>query len=237
MKTNKKPLNLISSCRVSLVSLCTAVLLSSLTALATGPGSGGGTDGNGFAMQEMAKNSGLSVYEQYIKAFEESANNKINLEWKPNIVLDGDVVFSEVTKLIKHSSDTSNDTVSIFYVKYKKLEQFSGQGHITLSRELIPNPFGQPDYKNTHLTITVDGAAILTSNGNDYLLSHLDTSTSTNSLVTTEDYYGSKWEVRQYDEKTVIFVQYPNKDNKCGSRLENPQNGYCMIGTIFNNRQ
>jgi hypothetical protein len=203
----------------------------------SGPGSGGGTDG--FALQEIVKeNSGLSVYEQYIKGFNESVNNKINLVWEAEKKLDSGVVVSEITRVVSSMENMSFDTISLFYIDNDNLNHIAAQTIIYLQREIIPNPLGTPEYKTPRLTIEMQNGAYIVGDKNEdnHLLNHMRTSTSVNSISTPGDYYGNKWEVRQFNSRTVIFVQYPNKNNKCGGRSESPQNGYCMVGVIFNNK-
>lgn len=237
MKTNRKSFNRTSSCVVSLVSLCTAVLLSSFTVLASGPGSGNGTDGEGFAIQEIAKSSGLSVYEQFIKSFKESANNKINLEWEASRQLDNGVVLFEATKLIKGWHDETYDAISLFYPKKDgSLEHVTDYAVIYLSRKVVANPVGAPTYETPNLTIDTGRNTGGLRDDSRYLVKQMDVLTTLYSITTPEDPRGHKWEVRQYNPKTVIFVKYPDKNNSCGEYFGPPQNGYCMIGIIFNNK-
>lgn len=233
MKTNTKSFNLIPS---YFVSLCAAVLLSSFTVLAseTGPGSGNGTDG--FALQGItAENSGLSVYEQYVKAFEESENNKINLEWEAGERLGNGVRVTEVSRLISRSGE-NDDTISLYYVNNGNLDHVTKQAIIKLEKKIIRNPFGTSDYGVPNLTINYgyDGYGYFSDRAIIRLVSEINVLTTKDSIVTTEDNYGHKWEVRQFDSKTIIFVKYPNKNSKCGQQSELPQNGYCMVGVIFN---
>lgn len=240
MKTNRKSFNLTSSCAVSLVSLCTAVLLSSSTVLASdgemsyGPGSGGGTDG--FALQEIGKEqSTLSMYEKFIKAFEESKNNKINLNWEVGTTLESGVVVSEVTRLISPWKSKKYDTVSLYYVKDSNLAHVTDLSVIYLRRTVIPNPIGTPEYETPQLTIGLhDDIPGLYYDSKD-MINNVDVLTTRYSILTNRDSEGHLWEVRQFNPNTVIFVKYPDTNNTCGELSGTPQNGYCMVGVIFNN--
>ena len=193
----------------------------------------------GLAFSEFKEiPSNHTYFETLVKAFEESANKEIILNWKNDpsptstkqtaTLLDTNkpLLYSIFT-VIKNYSDGTN----LFH------EETDKKGRVELVREQrgsLFNDSGTPP----QVRIYMGGNAYKEPwKGPSYLEANIDR----NSILTKEkDQNGSQWEIRQYNKDIILFAQRPNEKGECFyqyyEEISKPVDGYCLIGYMENEK-
>lgn len=215
----------IKGVRTLCVGVFMATLINSLTVFAVGGASGNGNGDLAFSKIKQSDPS-LSPFEVLVRAFEESANNPISLNWETSNTWQFATMFDSDSSVLYNTYYHDNYSHS----DKQFIEQISIGGEIVLKRQrrgaLVKDITDFPLVSIIRNREQVWNAPL-----------YLKTVPSGFSIKTEPDNNGNQWEIRQYNKNIIIFAQLPNAENYCINKnspsvANRPLHGYCLLGYI-----